>query len=671
MRRSPKDRGSLLATSRRARLMLGAAALLAVAGGVHAQPISMDYCVQPIGGGMYEYTFTLKLDNLTGTWAPGMGWGWVIFGDARRVPPLTNVAMNPSQWPVGPWTSLSSSGGGHNGPTLAPVLNRWIPTAVGESLTWTATSTAFIDEPGLTFSTLSHEGGAQAANWKVINRLDCGVQLGACCRPDGTCIVVSEAGCLIEGGVYSGNGTNCGTANCAQPPTGACCRASGCAIVTAAICSATGGSYIGDNTTCATAGCNPPPASALTPPDFVAPSRVWAYNTAHTQVLSGGFRASGFRLTGLADRGIEAFQSDLLMELVPPSGPSLLIGGDGGTPLMPGSIRWAALRTVGTGPAANGNPATLDSTFSWDFGQINGEWTVNFWNNWNTTGEVKWNNVMIEMLELATGACCMPDATCVDTARGNCTTQGGIFRGDNTLCGGAGCTNYLATNIAPRFGASTVGFGQFLDLTATQALQVTQIDYAPNVAVNQPTLLEVWTTNGSYVGNDLNPSVWVLHDTLVGTSSGGGVVVPRELNVPLPIAAGQTVGVYLIAQQGGLRNELSPPNTFADANLTLYSLVQRDVPWGGTSTARVFGGRIHYNFGGSPACYANCDGSTVEPILNVDDFTCFINEYASAQSLPHAQQLAHYSNCDGSTIAPVLNVDDFTCFINQYAQGCP
>jgi trimeric autotransporter adhesin len=70
-------------------------------------------------------------------------------------------------------------------------------------------------------------------------------------------------------------------------------------------------------------------------------------------------------------------------------------------------------------------------------------------------------------------------------------------------------------------------------------------------------------------------------------------------------------------------------------------------------------------------CYANCDGSTTPPVLNVDDFTCFINEYAQAQFLPHAQQLTHYANCDQSTIAPVLNVDDFTCFINQYAAGCP
>jgi trimeric autotransporter adhesin len=69
-------------------------------------------------------------------------------------------------------------------------------------------------------------------------------------------------------------------------------------------------------------------------------------------------------------------------------------------------------------------------------------------------------------------------------------------------------------------------------------------------------------------------------------------------------------------------------------------------------------------------CYPNCDGSTVPPIINIDDFTCFINEYAGGSLLPHAQQIGHYANCDGSTVHPVLNVDDFTCFINRYAQGC-
>lgn len=65
---------------------------------------------------------------------------------------------------------------------------------------------------------------------------------------------------------------------------------------------------------------------------------------------------------------------------------------------------------------------------------------------------------------------------------------------------------------------------------------------------------------------------------------------------------------------------------------------------------------------GAPPCYANCDGSTNIPVLNVNDFTCFLNHYAAASSL---------ANCDGSTTAPVLNVNDFTCFLNSYAQGCP
>ena len=60
-------------------------------------------------------------------------------------------------------------------------------------------------------------------------------------------------------------------------------------------------------------------------------------------------------------------------------------------------------------------------------------------------------------------------------------------------------------------------------------------------------------------------------------------------------------------------------------------------------------------------CYANCDGSTQAPVLNVQDFTCFLQKYAAAD---------FYANCDGSTQAPVLNVVDFTCFLQKFAGGC-
>jgi hypothetical protein len=65
---------------------------------------------------------------------------------------------------------------------------------------------------------------------------------------------------------------------------------------------------------------------------------------------------------------------------------------------------------------------------------------------------------------------------------------------------------------------------------------------------------------------------------------------------------------------------------------------------------------------GCPPCPANCDRSTIPPILNVNDFQCFLNRFASGD--PSA-------NCDGSTIPPVLNVNDFQCFLNLFAAGCP
>jgi trimeric autotransporter adhesin len=69
-------------------------------------------------------------------------------------------------------------------------------------------------------------------------------------------------------------------------------------------------------------------------------------------------------------------------------------------------------------------------------------------------------------------------------------------------------------------------------------------------------------------------------------------------------------------------------------------------------------------------CFANCDQSTTLPLLNIDDFTCFINQFAAGLALPTSQQRHHYANCDSSTTPPVLNVDDFTCFINEFAHGC-
>jgi hypothetical protein len=61
-------------------------------------------------------------------------------------------------------------------------------------------------------------------------------------------------------------------------------------------------------------------------------------------------------------------------------------------------------------------------------------------------------------------------------------------------------------------------------------------------------------------------------------------------------------------------------------------------------------------------CYPNCDCSIAVPILNVLDFSCFLQRFANGDL---------YANCDASTAPPVLNVQDFSCFLQKFATGCP
>jgi hypothetical protein len=60
-------------------------------------------------------------------------------------------------------------------------------------------------------------------------------------------------------------------------------------------------------------------------------------------------------------------------------------------------------------------------------------------------------------------------------------------------------------------------------------------------------------------------------------------------------------------------------------------------------------------------CIANCDCSSTPPVLNANDFQCFLNRFAEASP---------YANCDGSSVPPVLNANDFQCFLNAFAAGC-
>jgi hypothetical protein len=141
-----------------------------------------------------------------------------------------------------------------------------------------------------------------------------------------------------------------------------------------------------------------------------------------------------------------------------------------------------------------------------------------------------------------------------------------------------------------------------------------------------------------------------MHKFIDGVSAGA-----QELNSGLDgrwalyTSADPTPYFFLFGDDNGETNEVYA-SAFAYIDRTLTD-----------SEAAALGGPRPEGISLPLACYANCDNSTTAPVLNVADFSCFLNAFAAGSS---------YANCDNSTTAPVLNVADFSCFLNRFAAGC-
>jgi hypothetical protein len=138
------------------------------------------------------------------------------------------------------------------------------------------------------------------------------------------------------------------------------------------------------------------------------------------------------------------------------------------------------------------------------------------------------------------------------------------------------------------------------------------------------------------------------------TTRDTGLFVDGELLVQEGVTQVQTAGFGTLT----VRTVASGQDAYAISQNGRYIIAEVVLDDGGTLRDAA----LLIDLGGEPSCYANCDGSTTTPVLNVADFTCFLQRYAAGES---------YANCDGSTTTPVLNVADFTCFLQSYAAGCP
>ena len=132
-------------------------------------PLQLSYTVTPIENNRYNYDFTLTLTNEDNSWVSGGGWGEITFGDSTQLGtyPLSNFVGDVSSLAGTPFTRFDGVSG-FFGPGVSG--NIWYPTAVGETIGWSGTSTADLAQGELLWNTHTTIGFAAEIQYAVAVR---------------------------------------------------------------------------------------------------------------------------------------------------------------------------------------------------------------------------------------------------------------------------------------------------------------------------------------------------------------------------------------------------------------------------------------------------------------------------------------------------------------------
>ncbi|MBL4771114.1 MAG: hypothetical protein JKY61_08225 [Planctomycetes bacterium] len=184
------------------------------------------------------------------------------------------------------------------------------------------------------------------------------------------------------------------------------------------------------------------------------------------------------------------------------------------------------------------------------------------------------------------------------------------------------CIAVVAISAAPLFGQcettlfatnnsySTAGATIYVDLTSAVPFTVESLEFNSSATVGDSVGLEVWTTSVSYVGNELDPSVWtqVAVDDGTGVAMGSDIPTPIVLAVPFSLPAG-TTGVALVGVNTGHRytNGTGSNQTYVGSVLTIEGGSATSVPFGGSRfSPRMFNGSFCLGAGGAGAGTSFC-----------------------------------------------------------------
>ncbi len=200
--------------------------------------------------------------------------------------------------------------------------------------------------------------------------------------------------------------------------------------------------------------------------------------------------------------------------------------------------------------------------------------------------------------------------------------------------------------------------GAMFDVTPQKDIEIDGFDVSVDAGTQD---IVVYYKSGTSFGFETNAAAWTFlgQDTRV-QGAGANVAAPVRVR-GARLKAGQTYGFYVSKNSETGTFWYTNGNTISsNSDLQITPNAGTAFPLFSSSIAgRIFNGRIYYH---SATCYANCDGSTNNPLLGASDFVCFLNKFRNGEA---------YANCDGSTAAPVLSAGDFVCFLNKFRAGCP
>jgi hypothetical protein len=307
------------------------------------------------------------------------------------------------------------------------------------------------------------------------------------------------------------------------------------------------------------------------------------------------------------------------------------------------------------GCPANGGWARFSSLFSCGAGcgcRPAGDWFIRAtWHSVNCTPPA--------------GACCYPDGTCQIVASASCTSASGVYRGDGVLCANANCPQPT--------GACCFSNGNCLGKTAAECASLSGTWLGANTTCAAGNLCPSGACCFS------NGSCTVLTGSACTAQGGtyhGNNVTCAQAACPQPTGACCTTGGCSQQIQGdctiagGVWQGLGSSCSTACNGACCTSGGCASTTQGDCGIAGGVWNGLGSSCPCSAPCYANCDQSTTQPVVNTGDFTCFLQQYSSAVTLASPQQQAHYANCDSSTTFPQVNTGDFTCFLQKYATGC-